>query len=265
MASPFKSFLEKWLNKEKPISEFPTCDFSQLKYHLRPGDIILVEGRTRVSEVIKMITQSRWSHAALYIGRMHDIENSEIRALIEQSCEFNASEPLIIEGLLGKGTVINKLSDYQRDNLRVCRADSLSHADAARVIAYATERVGTEYDIRQLIDLARLLLPWGIIPRRWRSSLFKRNAGESTRTVCSSMLAEAFSEIDYPILPAFRRTKNDAIELVKRNTKLFTPADFDYSPYFTTMKFPFWGVNEKATYRELPWNQEGLISNDEDK
>src|SRR5215470_10809795 len=35
---------------------------------LKPGDILLVEGNTRLSAVIKYLTQSTWSHAALYIG-----------------------------------------------------------------------------------------------------------------------------------------------------------------------------------------------------
>ena len=35
---------------------------------LEPGDMLLVEGNTRLSAVIKYLTQSTWSHAALYIG-----------------------------------------------------------------------------------------------------------------------------------------------------------------------------------------------------
>src|SRR5215510_7731907 len=35
---------------------------------LRPGDVLLVEGNTRVSAAIKYLTQSTWSHAALYVG-----------------------------------------------------------------------------------------------------------------------------------------------------------------------------------------------------
>ena len=35
---------------------------------LRPGDVLLIEGQTRVSVAIKYLTQSTWSHAALYAG-----------------------------------------------------------------------------------------------------------------------------------------------------------------------------------------------------
>ncbi len=264
MFKRIKGWLEGWLNRERPAPLFPQTDFEKLRYGLRPGDVILVEGRTRVSEVIKLITQSRWSHAALYIGRLHDIEDPEIRERISSFAQFEPSDQLIIEGLLGQGTICNRLSEYEKDNLRVCRPEALSHADAKSVIRYAVDHLGTPYNMRQLIDLARLLLPWAIIPRRWRSSLFRSNAGEPTRTVCSSMLAEAFSAVDYPILPKFKKVGKQKVELIKRNTKLFTPADFDYSPYFKVLKFPFWGETDKAHYRELPWNQDGLLANDDD-
>lgn len=264
MVKFLRIWVEKWLNQETPPPSFPQIDFEKLRYGLRPGDVVLVEGRTRVAEVIKLITQSRWSHAALYIGRIHDIEDPELREQIQKFSTFDPSDQLIIEGLLGQGTILNVLSEYQRDNLRICRPSALSHADAASVIAFAVAHLGTPYNFRQMIDLARLLFPWSIIPRRWRSSLFRSNAGEPTRTVCSSMLAEAFNAVDYPVLPAFKRLENEQVELIKRNAKLFTPADFDYSPYFKILKFPFWGEVDKAHYRELPWNQDGLQSNDDD-
>ncbi|MES3014225.1 MAG: hypothetical protein V4750_10925, partial [Pseudomonadota bacterium] len=36
---------------------------------LRPGDVLLVEGNTRISVAIKYLTQSTWSHAALFVGQ----------------------------------------------------------------------------------------------------------------------------------------------------------------------------------------------------
>ena len=40
----------------------------QLAATLRPGDVLLVEGNTRLSVAIKYLTQSTWSHAALFVG-----------------------------------------------------------------------------------------------------------------------------------------------------------------------------------------------------
>ena len=65
-----------WLTKDGPPSPTPLCDFNRLGFELRIGDVILVEGRSRVSDVIKIITQSPWSHSALYIGRLYDINGA---------------------------------------------------------------------------------------------------------------------------------------------------------------------------------------------
>ena len=40
----------------------------QLKKLLHKGDVVLVEGDQRVSEVIRYVTQSSWSHSTLYVG-----------------------------------------------------------------------------------------------------------------------------------------------------------------------------------------------------
>ena len=52
---------------------------------LRPGDVLLVEGHTRVSGPIKYMTQSNWSHAALYVGPIATdaAPDAEPRVLIE--------------------------------------------------------------------------------------------------------------------------------------------------------------------------------------
>src|SRR6516162_8844122 len=39
-----------------------------LRDTLRPGDVLLVEGKGRISGGIKYLTQSTWSHSALYVG-----------------------------------------------------------------------------------------------------------------------------------------------------------------------------------------------------
>jgi len=69
-----------WLTRDGPLPEPPLCDFNRLRFELRPCDVLLVEGRSRVAEVIKLITQSPWSHSALYIGRLFDIRNPKLFA-----------------------------------------------------------------------------------------------------------------------------------------------------------------------------------------
>lgn len=143
--------------------------------------------------------------------------------------------------------------------MRICRPKSLSHRDSQQALNFAISRLGFDYDIRQIMDLARFLFPWTILPRRWRSSLFAHNAGRPTRTVCSTMIAEAFAYIQFPILPLVRSTKDNEVRLFRRNPKICTPKDFDYSPYFEIIKYPFIDCDEYGCYRLLPWHGSGAL------
>jgi hypothetical protein len=252
----------RWLVKEDPPHEIPLCDFGRLGEALAPGDVLLVEGRSRIGGAIKAITQSPWTHAALYIGCLHDIEDPSVRALVVGFYRCDHSEQLLIEALLGQGTRISPLSKYRRDHLRICRPNNLAPGDAQRVIAYAIRRLGTDYDLRGLIDLARFLLPWGLLPRRWRSTLFRHNPGPGTRTVCSCLIAEAYASVDFPILPFIERRGDGTLRFFKRNPKLFCPRDFDYSPYFDVIKYPYLGIEDVGVYRQLPWSSSPLIYSD---
>ncbi len=260
-----KSWLLKkfvgWLNHEFPFDGEPPCDFQRLSDEIRPCDVLLVEGRTRVGNMIKTITTSPWTHSALYLGRLSEIDDPALRCLIQQHYDGDDDDQLLIEPLLGYGTIIRRLDVYEGEHLRICRPSSLTSKDAQIVISRAADHLGVGYDIRQLIDLARFLFPFGIIPRRWRSSLFKAGAGEQTKTVCSTMIAEVFSEVHYPVLPVIHRDEAGDLHLYKRNTRLYTPSDFDYSPYFDIIKYPILGLDDLAVYRQLPWDEEGLVCN----
>ncbi|HEY5604143.1 MAG TPA: hypothetical protein VIM41_13635 [Gammaproteobacteria bacterium] len=251
-----------WLTHEDDQTRVAPCDFERLSFEIRPCDVLLVEGRSRVSEVIKTITQSVWTHSALYIGRLVDIENPNVREHISWLYDGNPEDQLIIEPLLGDGTVVRPLSKYAKEHMRICRPAGLSRQDAQSVIKHAAKHLGLGYDVRHLLDLGRFLLPYSIVPRRWRSSLFEHNAGDTTRTVCSTMIANAFSSVHFPIMPVVRKTKT-GYRMYKRNTRLYTPRDFDYSPYFAIIKYPLLGLNDLSVYRQLPWDQDGVICNDE--
>lgn len=255
-----------WLVKEiKPLSrQIPVMHFERLGEELRPGDVILVEGHTRISEIIKLITQSPWTHSALYIGRLVDISDSRLRAHIARHCKAEANEPLLIEALIGRGTVINPLTEYRHEHLRICRPRGLSRTDAWRVITYSANRLGHDYDVRHLLDLARFLFPYSILPRRWRSTLFELAPGSSKRTICSSMLAEAFGAVHFPILPIVQQLDNGKLRFYKRNTRLYTPQDFDFSPYFDVIKHPLVDLEELAAYRSLPWVHGKMVHTEQD-
>ncbi len=248
-----------WLNHESRPSDVPPCDFARLVTEVQPCDVILVEGRTRVSRIIRTITASPWTHSAFYLGRPSEIQSPELRAVLARHYQGDAETQLVVEPLLGHGIVVRPLSIYEGDHLRICRPNHLSRSDEQQVLAAAIQHLGGEYDFRQMLDLARFLLPFGILPRRWRSTLFEYKAGIQTKALCSTMIAEVFSAVHYPVLPVVYRDEQGALRLRKRNTRLYTPGDFDYSPYFEIIKYPVLGIDDVELYRHLPWDKDGVI------
>ena len=56
---------------QKPVhgyEPFTPSDPDALRHSLQPGDVLLVEGNNHIAGVIKYLTQSTWSHSALYVG-----------------------------------------------------------------------------------------------------------------------------------------------------------------------------------------------------
>lgn len=251
-----KSYVVDWLVKDRPIEDQPMCDFERIRYELKPGDVILTEGTSRISEFIKHLTKSSWSHAALYIGRIHDIEDVKLRRIAQRYYPGPPENQLIIESILGKGTIISPISNYMYDNIRICRPKGLSPSDARNVLTFAINELGKEYDLRLIIDLMRYFLPVSVLPRKMLSTIFTKNPNDFNKTICSSMIAEAFISVDFPVLPVIKKQDDKGIEMIQMNPKLFTPRDFDYSPYFEIIKFPFVDVEQSTHYKKLPWKKD---------
>lgn len=210
---------------------FTPSDFETLCRTLRPGDILLIEGRERVSNAIKYLTQSTWSHAALYVGDRFGVRKA-------------GEEPhRLVEVNLGEGCVSAPLSKYARYNTRICRPVGLAPDECGQVIDFMSTRIGLRYDMRNIFDLLRYLLPTPPVPVRWRRRMLAFGSGDPTRAICSSLIARAFQSVRYPILPDVRQVKagqgsNYARHEIShiRHHSLFAPRDFDLSPYFQIVK-----------------------------
>ena len=141
----------------------------------------------------------------------------------------------LIEAELGIGVDSAPLSKYSRFHTRVCRPAGLTIEDREKVCAYAIERIGLDYDLKNITDLMRYLMPLPV-PRRWRRRVLALGSSDSTRIICSALIAQAFESVRYPILPKVTRTESRAArrELLEiRHSSLYTPRDFDISPYFS--------------------------------
>ncbi len=257
------NWLINWLNKKNHATGRYLCDFKRLSFEIRPCDVLLVEGRTRASELIKAVTKSTWTHSAIYIGRPKDIKNIELRNRILDFYPAKLNERLLIEPLLGEGTVITPLEKYRHEHLRICRPSGLSLVDMQKITSHVIDHLGLDYNIRQLLDLARFSFPFNIIPRRWRSTLYEHQVGIPNKTVCSSMIASAFATVQYPIRPIVRHEKDGRVRLYNRNNRMYVPRDFDTSPYFDILKYPFPALDDPALYRQLPWDENGVVCNTE--
>ena len=84
--------------------------------------------------------------------------------------------------------------------------------------------------------------------------------GDPTRAICSTLIAQSYATINYPILPE-RASINgktygiapfvqDEIDHI-RTYGLYTPRDFDVSPYFAIVKPT---LVAGFDYRKLDWD-----------
>jgi hypothetical protein len=235
---------------------WPYNDLESLKRHIRKGDVLLVEGNQRVSEVIKYLTQSIWSHAALYIGDELLREEHGCSAMVLRQFGEEAKH-LIVEALLDEGVVASPLSKYIDSTIRVCRPHGLK-PDALRIIlGTVIGHLGDQYDTKHILDLARYFFPVNLIPRRFRKAALHLGSSIPTQVICSSLLADAFQKVRFPILPepvsgesrpnsrrlSFREaifgqgSANGGAVLRMPHPTFITARDFDLSPYFETINF----------------------------
>ena len=181
---------------------------------------------------LSLSIQSSWSHAAIFVGKRLPL------------IEGNKEQPVLIEADVNDGVRGVGLSLYAPLHTRICRPIGLNQNEITKLIDYAVARLGYQYDLRNIIDLARYLLPTPLVPLRFRRRLLSLGSGDPTLAICSSLIAQAFQSIKYPILPEIVIQKSDDPSCTNcykellhiRHHSLFTPRDFDVSPYFQIIK-----------------------------
>ena len=243
-------------------------DFESLLGALQMGDVILVDGDQRISEVIKYLTQSTWSHSVLYVGdEILRRFPGQREALV--ATHGRDANHMIVEALVD-GVVAAPLSKYASFNLRICRPSSLRRDDLRRVLDEVLAQLGLKYDMKNVFDLARYFFPVSMIPRRFRRRALQFGSGLPTQVICSSLIGRAFQNVGFPILPtttpsATPRIRPRFLDRVLRRTlppypalfrrqlpSIITPRDFDLSPYFEIIKFnPVEATN--FDYRRITW------------
>ena len=255
MFSALGQALARYLSKTIDIRcTAPPSNPLHLQALLQPADVLLVEGNSRVSTAIKYLTQSTWSHAALFVG--------------QQACaEIGAPEGhCFVEADMVQGVRTSGLDRFVHLHTRICRPVGLSNDEQQRVVAYAISQIGQRYDLSNLVDLARYLLPVPPVPTRWRAKMLHVGSGEPTRAICSTLIAKAFGEIRYPVLPSQQtpeaQPKDWRSEVVGLSVftpvhdKLIVPRDFDVSPYFEVVKPT---LSSGFNHRNLEWQEANAL------
>jgi len=249
-----KERIIQWLMKETAAPRSTLSDFDRLRHVIHPCDVLLVEGRSRVGRYIRRFTASPWTHAALYIGHVQDIDDPILREhLIKHCSEEIKEDPLVIESVLGQGTIVSSIKKYSEYHLRIARPAGISHQGAQQVISHVIQRIGSSYDISNIFELARLFAPWWLAPFLYRKRVLGVLPSNTNKEICSSAIAEAFQSIQFPILPLLNGEKENELKLTPIHPRLFAPCDFDFSPFFEIVKYPIIGMG----YTSLPWTESG--------
>ena len=238
--------LARFLNQSTgDYEQFAVTPEHRLREVLRPGDILLVEGKTRISTAIKYLTQSTWSHAAIYVGDA-------------ASCPEAKDGHVIVEADLVNGVVAVPLGKYGRYNTRICRAIGIADEDRGKIVDFVCNHLGHRYDLKNIFDLLRYFLPAPPIPSRFRRQLLAFGSGDPTRAICSTLIAQAFQSVGYPVLP--RQVEYEAgvtppVDVMeKRHYSHFVPRDFDLSPYFRVVKPT---LELGFDYHSIVWSDDG--------
>lgn len=150
-------------------------DIQKLKKQLRPGDVFVVHGKHLISRIIRIVTDSYWNHATMYVGNGKYIEANN------------------------KGVEIKTLEEYKDKTFEIYRHIKISKQQQQKIIEHAQSEIGKGYDVLQLIQLFLYVL-FGI-----RGNA--RQIGTKNKYVCSELVAESYASVGLPIYKGYHATQ----------------------------------------------------------
>ncbi|HJV23153.1 MAG TPA: hypothetical protein VJ570_10665, partial [Holophagaceae bacterium] len=215
---------------------------------------------SRISQVIMYLTQSSWSHAAMYIGdSLLRWGGPRAEAALERWGADAAH--LVIESDMRDGVIVVPLSKYEHHNIRVCRPHGLVPEDLERVLTEMLLHLGVRYDRRNIFDLARYLTPFHLLPRKLRRRPLYLGSSSSREVICSALIARAFYKVGYPVQPVMGGRADAAAKqagdpaprrMTVRHPSYIMPRDFDLSANFDVLKGHLLG-GVRLGYSPDPW------------
>jgi Permuted papain-like amidase enzyme, YaeF/YiiX, C92 family len=190
------------------------ADTRALATVLRQGDVLLTAGNIRMAALVRRLTPSAWSHVSIYVGPL----------------EGGPDPRCIVEADVATGVRAVPLSEFEGQPVRILRPTRLQDAERGRVADWVVSRIGSEYDLAHAWALARRLLRLPF--RSGLPSTPGAMAQETTRFICSSLLAQAFVLVGYSIAP----TLGGIGATVGAQHRYVVPRDFDGASGFEVVK-----------------------------
>src|SRR5690606_30622006 len=153
IARALGSRLAAYLSRPRPGYErLDATPIETILATIQPGDVLLVDGNSRISSAIKYLTQSTWSHYCLYM----------------EWADRSVDIPGLDEADLREGVTLVQLQKYAGYNLRICGPEGLNDDELRRVLRFVEELLGHRYDLKNLFDLMRYLVQSPPVPSRYR-------------------------------------------------------------------------------------------------
>ena len=235
-------------------------DMDRLYEVIQEGDVVLVEGRSDMSRIIKFFSSSHWSHVAMYVG------DRLVRDAHPDHAQYRAQFPhqgrhLLVEAFSGDGVIVAPLEKYRDFNIRICRPYGIDPEDLDAVMREVIGNIGRHYDDRNIMEIAKMVTFTALNPRSRRSHRACIGGCNDFEVICSGMISKAFQSVGYPIVPALKPLPAGKREwaanpygakLLMRHYSQILPRDFDLSPNFEVIKFNLVGrsFDYKALWQE---------------
>jgi hypothetical protein len=254
-----RSLFRRFDRPIKPYEKRIVNNMENLYQVIRQGDVLLVEGRSKISHIIQLLTQSSWSHVAYYVGDALITSASEENKMALDDSKDSDRQHMLVEADVGSGVVAVPLSKYCDYNIRISRPFGITPKDIEIVTQEIISNLGKHYDHQNILDLAMLLLPSFLNPFKKRTIKACLGGCTEYKVICSGMIAKAFQKVGYPIVPALL-PESDLInkqmnnpygsKLIMRHFSQIVPRDFDLSSNFEIIKYNIIGMG-KFDYKSI--------------
>lgn len=171
--SRLTQLFHNWLleDLEEPVIR----EHDEFMLRLRPGDIVLVQGRTRVAKYIGKLTKSQWTHAALVT--YHTDDHGYYKG---------------IQAEIGTRTGYIDLGTLRHSKMCILRPVNMTGADITKTLRHAETHIGMLYNLRHILDWLRYLVMPTEFLRRAKSCLFNKTLMPRDREICTYMIAKSY-------------------------------------------------------------------------